>query len=295
MSHLTKLTRRMVLAVSLSILPILTALVLSASADEASNTQGDRTVTTSEQKILLEKAMNALFRDFDEDAMRALYAEDYIQHNPNVPTGLDPVIGLLPLLKEAGFDYETHRVIEDGDLLLTHTTYTNADVFGANEVVAFDLWRIEDGKVAEHWDAIIPKYTETASGRSQTDGMTEIADLDKTAENKALVEGFVREVLMGGETDKMETYIRDGLYDQHNPVVEDGPDALKAVLGEIKNNTLHRVVGQGNFVLTQAEGTWNGKPVAIYDLFRVADGYIVEHWDVIQEIPAQMAHENGMF
>lgn len=249
----------------------------------------------SSNKKLLERAMNALFRDFDETAMRGLYRQDYIQHNPNVPTGLEPVIGLLPVLKEAGFDYTTHRVLEDGDLLLTHTTYHNAEVFGANEVVAFDLWRIEDGQVAEHWDAIIPKHTETASGRSQTDGMAEVIDLENAANNKALVESFVREVLMGGDTAKMDDYISNGLYDQHNPVVKDGPEALKAVLGEIKNNTLHRVVGQGNFVLTQAEGTWNDAPVAIYDLFRVADGQIVEHWDVIQEIPAEMAHSNGMF
>lgn len=249
----------------------------------------------SPSKKLLEDAMDALFQDFDETAIRQLYSGNYIQHNPNVPTGLEPVIGLLPVLMGAGFGYETHRMIEDGDLLLTHTTYHNAEVFGANRVVAFDLWRIEDGKVAEHWDAIIPEYTETASGRSQTDGMTEIVDQAKTKENKALVESFVRSVLMDGETDKMGEYIRDDVYEQHNPVVKDGPEALKSVLGEIKNNTLHRVVGEGNFVLTQAEGTWSGKPVAIYDLFRVADGQIVEHWDVIQEIPSEMAHSNGMF
>ncbi len=249
----------------------------------------------SKNKKILEKGMNALFQDFDETAMRALFTANYIQHNPHVPTGLEPVIGLLPVLREAGFGYKTHRVLEDGDLLLTHTTYHNAEVFGATEVVAFDLWRMEDGKIAEHWDAILPKQQETASGRSQTDGMTGIIDLEKTSENKTLVESFVREVLMGGDTDKMGNFISNGLYDQHNPVVEDGPEALKAVLGEIKNDTLHRVVGEGNFVLTQAEGRWNGKPVAIYDLFRVSDGQIVEHWDVIQEIPATMAHSNGMF
>jgi len=249
----------------------------------------------SPAKATLQKAMNALFRDFDEEQMKALYTEDYIQHNPNVPTGLDAVIALLPVLKEAGFDYTTHRVLEDGDLLLTHTTYHNAAVFGADDVVAFDLWRMEDGKIAEHWDSIIPVYAETASGRTQTDGMTEVVDLDKTEENKALVESFVRTVLMDQQTDKMEDYIRDGIYDQHNPVVGDGPVALKAVLGAIKNDRLHRVIGEGNFVLTQAEGTWDGTPYAIYDLFRVEDGKIAEHWDVLQEIPAEMAHENGMF
>lgn len=250
---------------------------------------------TTPTKITLQRAMNALFRDFDETQMRALFAQNYIQHNPHVATGIDPVIGLLPVLKEAGFDYTTHRVLEDGDMLLTHTTYHNAHVFGAKEVVAFDLWRMEDGKVAEHWGAIIQMHAETASGRSQTDGMTEVTDLDKTTQNKALVEEFVRTVLMNQDTDRMDDFIRDGIYDQHNPVVADGPDALKAVIGEIKNNTLHRVIGEGNFVLTQAEGTWGDKPVAIFDLFRVENGKIAEHWDVLQEVPAQMAHENGMF
>lgn len=251
----------------------------------------------SENKVILTKAMDALFRDFNEEQMRALYKQDYIQHNPNVPTGLDSVIGLLPMLKEAGFDYQTHRMIEDGDLILTHTTYTNAQVFGASTVVAFDLWRMEDGMVAEHWDSIIPFYEKTASGRTQTDGATEITDLDKTAENKKLVEAFVKEVLIEEDFSKMADYIRNGLYEQHNPLVKDGPEALQKVIREagLKNHKIHRVIGEGNFVLTQSEGDWNGKPMAIYDLFRVDQGYIVEHWDVLQEIPQKMAHNNGMF
>ena len=44
-----------------------------------------------------------------------------------------------------------------------------------------------------------------------------------------------------------------------------------------------------------SEGEWNGKPQAFYDLFRLTDNKIVEHWDVIQEIPAEMAHKNGKF
>lgn len=253
------------------------------------------TSSNTNQKALLMAAMDALFRTFDEDAMRRLFREDYIQHNPNVSTGLEPVIGLLPVLRAAGFDYQTHRMIEDGDLILTHTTYSNARVFGADTVVAFDLWRIEDSQVAEHWDAIIPIHPETASGRSQTDGMTEIVDLERTETNKTLVEAFVSQVLIAGDVAQMSSFFKDGRYDQHNPVVKDGPDALANALKEISNDKIHRVIGQGNFVLTQSEGSWNGKPMAIYDLFRVEDGYIVEHWDVLQEIPEEMAHSNGMF
>ncbi|MEL7534339.1 MAG: hypothetical protein AAFN10_23740 [Bacteroidota bacterium] len=151
--------------------------------------------------------------------------------------------------------------------------------------------------LVEHWDAIIPKYEKTASGRAQTDGFTQITDLDKTEHNIALVKSFVEETLIKEDFSAMGQYIKNGLYDQHNPSVEDGPEALKKVIieGGLKNHKIHRVIGEGNFVLTQCEGNWGEKPVAIYDLFRVANGSIVEHWDVIQEIPQEFAHENGMF
>lgn len=267
----------------------------SALADETNHIQAEAEM--SQNKVLLTRAMNALFNERDADEVRELYAADYVQHNPNVPTGLDPILGLVPALQEANFSYEVHRMIEDGDLILTHSTANNAEFFGANQVVAFDLWRIEDGKVAEHWDAIIPVYETTVSGRTQTDGATEITDLDKTAANKKLVEAFVTEVLIAEDFSKIGDYIRNGLYDQHNPLVADGPDALQNVIMEagLKNHKIHRVIGEGNFVLTQSEGDWNGKPMAIYDLFRVEDGFIVEHWDVLQEIPSTMAHDNGMF
>ena len=58
---------------------------------------------------------------------------------------------------------------------------------------------------------------------------------------------------------------------------------------------VHMVVAEGNFVFTASEGKLGGKPTAFYDLFRVEDGKIVEHWDVIADIPAEMAHDNGKF
>ena len=249
------------------------------------------------QKALVKKGMDALFKDFDEATVREVFATDYIQHNPNVATGLEPVIALLPILKDAGFGYDTYRIIEDGDLVLTHTAYHNAKIFGAEEVIAFDIWRIEADRIVEHWDAIIPKYEVTASGRSQIDGITQLTDLDKTQENKDFVAIFVNEALIKEDFSVMGDFIKNGLYDQHNPMVKDGPKALQEVIAVsgLKNHKIHRIIGEGNFVLTQCEGLWNGKPQAIYDLFRIHNGAIIEHWDVIQEIPDQMAHTNTMF
>ena len=137
-----------------------------------------------------------------------------------------------------------------------------------------------------------------------TDGPTEVVDLEKTDANKALVQGFVDDVLLGGQFDKLPEYVvmGPGEYLQHNPMVGDGVESLGAALAAMAESgqamtytKVHKVLGQGNFVLTMSEGTIGDTPTAFYDLFRVADGKIVEHWDVIAPIPAEMAHENGKF
>jgi predicted SnoaL-like aldol condensation-catalyzing enzyme len=81
-------------------------------------------------------------------------------------------------------------------------------------------------------------------------------------------------------------YISTEQYDQHNPDVADGLDALiapGAKFGEQGKNlvyeTIHKVIAEGDFVLLHSEGEFGG-PVAYWDLFRVAGGKIVEHWDM---------------
>ena len=152
-------------------------------------------------------AVNAFFKDYDVEGIKTYFAQDYIQHNPHVPTGIEPVIGFAPLLKQAGTTTKNHRTIVDGEFVVMHNTYDNAEAFGAKQVVTFDIFRIADGKVAEHWDAINPLVEQTASGRTQVDGPTQVTDLDKTEANKALVKNFVDDVLFGKAPQKITEYI----------------------------------------------------------------------------------------
>ena len=112
-------------------------------------------------------ALTALFVDFDPEAAGKLLKEDYIQHNPAVPTGAAPILGFLPALKESGLKPTVHRAISEGDLVVLHVTYENAQAFGAETQVAFDIFRVEDGKLAEHWDNLQPAVPadQTASGQ----------------------------------------------------------------------------------------------------------------------------------
>lgn len=240
----------------------------------------------------------------DVDTMRDLANADYIQHNPFIPTGLDPFIGLLPVLAEAGTTAENIRMFEDGNHVFMHNIWRNAAPFGADEMVSFDIIRVdENGKVAEHWDAMTPLVTETVSGRTQTDGPTEVTDLDKTEANKALAVALIEDVLMGRDPAKITDYISAESYAQHNPMIGDGLSGIVAAVEVLtaQNNMfqyteIHKVLGEGNFVLTVSEGQWNGTTNAFYDLFRMEDGKIVEHWDVIQPVPTEgLANTNGMF
>lgn len=248
-------------------------------------------------------AVTAIFVDFDADAAKDLLAPDYIQHNPGVPTGADPILGFIPGLKDSGITLDTHRMIVDGDMVAFHTTYNNAQAFGGSTLVAFDVFRVEDGKVAEHWDNLQAPGEPNASGHTMTDGATEVTDLDKTEENRALVVDFVETVLKGGDASNITDFISTETYIQHNPAIADGLDGLGAALAGMAENGIsmvytetHLVVAQGNFVMTGSEGTFGGTPTAFYDLFRVEDGKIVEHWDTITEIQTEgLANDNGKF
>ena len=56
-----------------------------------------------------------------------------------------------------------------------------------------------------------------------------------------------------------------------------------------------QTVAKGSFVLATSEGMFGGKPTAFFDLFRVDNGKISEHWDVMADVPGKMAHGNGKF
>ncbi|MDD9718646.1 nuclear transport factor 2 family protein [Dinoroseobacter sp. PD6] len=240
----------------------------------------------------------------DVDTIRELANPDYIQHNPFIPTGLEPFIELLPVLAEAGTTAENVRMFQDGDYVFMHNIWRNAEPFGAPEMVAFDIIRVdENGRVAEHWDALQPLVSETVSGRTQTDGPTEATDLDQTEANKALAVALVRDVLMGEDPARITDYISAESYAQHNPMIGDGLEGIVAAVEALtaqgnmfQYTEIHAVLGEGNFVLTVSEGQWNGTTNAFYDLFRMEDGMIVEHWDVIQPVPTEgLANDNGMF
>ncbi|MDC8004803.1 nuclear transport factor 2 family protein [Aureisphaera galaxeae] len=249
-----------------------------------------------------EKAVALLnsFNTGDQTPISYINSQKYIQHNLAVGDGLEGFGEVMQHAPEGGFKANVVRAFQDGDFVFTHTEY---NFFGPK--VGFDVFRFEDGLIVEHWDNLSEITPPNPSGRTQLDGAVDISDKEKTSENKKLVEGFVNDVLMNGQSDKLTTYINAEKYLQHNAAVADGLDGLGAALQYFADNGLvmqydkvHSVLGEGNFVLTISEGKFGkGDHVAYYDLFRVENGLIVEHWDVIEVIPPQeeWKNSNGKF
>ncbi len=224
----------------------------------------------------------------------------YIQHNLSAADGLEGFGALMALLPKGSARVATRRVFQDGNHIFVHSEY---DFFGPK--IGFDIFRFEDGKIVEHWDNLqVTPAKANPSGHTMVDGPTEAIDLSHTEANKALVRSFVDDILVNGRMQKLQGYYDGDNYVQHNPQIGDGLSGLGQALEamakagvSMKYDTVHKVLGEGNFVLTVSEGNFGGEHVSFYDLFRVANGKIAEHWDTIEEIPgrSQWKNNNGKF
>ena len=276
----------------------------SKSSDTVGTAESNDTV--AEEQTQTEKAL-ALINTFatgDTELAKELLAEDYIQHNLAYGTGRDAFVGSVEYLAaaEAKTTVNNIRAFEDGDKVFLQTVYNFA---GAGEQVAFDIFRFDsDGKIAEHWDNLAAKAEPNPSGHTQIDGTLEVTDLDKTEENRKLVEAFLYDVMQGNNLDKTPEYFEGDAYIQHNTGIADGVSGLNEALAALAEQniqmiytTTHQVLAQGNFVLAVSEGTFGGAPTAYYDLWRVENGKIAEHWDVMETIAEQSTwqNENGKF
>jgi len=108
------------------------------------------TSTTERNKALVLDAMTALFQRRDASAVERLYAPGYIQHNPTIPQGRDALAALIPQLP-ADLFYEPGLMVAEGDYVVIHGRIRG---WAPKSQVVIDIFRIEDGRLAEHWDVL---------------------------------------------------------------------------------------------------------------------------------------------
>ena len=264
------------------------------------------------------------------DRMPQFFATELKQHNPVIPTGLaayqkwlqpqlkrrdtvpdtisEPLITMVAEADKVGLAFVTEYPEPDG----SGKTYTSTH---------FYLYRIEDGKIAEQWESVqVPKGMVPLAAEAGgplpvrgTQGLAQIAMIDSKlptlANNKRLVFDTWRQIPEGGREELAELYL-DPIYIQHNPNATTGRAGFKEYFTKRPDSSIETfledpivaLVAEDNLVMQvlEEERPDLNKPGTIYkiawfDLFRVADGRLIEHWDAAAkgELPAAMQQAVG--
>lgn len=207
----------------------------------------------------------------------SVIADHYIQHNPMVKTGKVGFMEFMAFLKHVPKSQNQQtpfkRLIHDHNFVAVHSQIE----FMGKENATIDLYRIENGIITEHWDAV----QQIVDSRPIVAGSTVIDESELTNKNKELINDFVTQVLINRQFGKSIEFLSQNLT----------LDNLETTFEHFK---LHRIIGEKNFVLTQSEAVIAAMSYVIYTVYRISKGKIVEYWSVKQEIPRQMAHSNGM-
>jgi len=235
----------------------------------------------------------------DPDAALVVNETKYIQHNPHTREGNIGLAELFKQISKTGPRVNMIRAFEDKDFVFAHMEYDFTSL-----KAAFEVFRFEDGLAVEHWDNMQPMGEANTSGRTMLDGSVVVEDHELTEFNRDKVSSFVNDILISRKLDLLTNYVCNDSFIQHNPLLVDGISALRSSLSEISKDKYkiryskcHRILAEGNFVLSISEGLLDGQHCSFYDLFRVAQGVIIEHWDTIEPIPLRIEwkNDNGKF
>jgi predicted SnoaL-like aldol condensation-catalyzing enzyme len=275
----------------------------SLAQSAASQTSLDPSMTPDTLGAKAREAMIDIFRKKDPTAVDRYFAGSFIQHDPNITDGFAGMKSFAAdVASSPAADITIYRTLVDGDFVLLHSRYDGVGHYGA-PAIAFDLFRFKDGKIVEHWGGQEPETPPNLSGRTQVDGPTEVLDREKTEANRTLVRTYRDTVMVSLRFDRIEEFIDGAHYAQHASKIGDGIARLRDRIASVAKEggkvflTPRRFVAEGNFVLVLTEGELPSGPTALYDLFRVESGKIVEHWDVLTPIPPrnQWKNSNGPF
>lgn len=250
-------------------------------------------------------------KKMDFEAFINVAAERYIQHSPDLPDGWKPVWDLLAK-RPKGFSNKPTNwlgpkgMLDNGNYMVMLREVDRGDGTGPSKIVDIMIFD-KDGKYSEHWDIRQALSEKTASGRSETaaadifvkNPVTYTEEVEE--QNKKTAVAFLQLAFNEGKIgDALDKYVSKD-YVQHNPLIPDGSAPVKAIfdsgtLPPLKYD-IQLVLAQNDIVVIYSKVEVSGKQMAVVDMLRVRDGILVEHWDVLQEVPAaiDMPHTNGMF
>jgi predicted SnoaL-like aldol condensation-catalyzing enzyme len=263
---------------------------------------GDEETGTGASAALIEDLRNRVFNAHDLSRVEAYYHPDVIDHHPGVGEGLDGVRAYLHerfvAFPDVRFDVD-HVVAQNHRVMVFGTWHGHAEMSGAPlRLPTADLYRLADGKVAEHWDVVdysaLAPFGVTAPDQEQPASEPDWRVPEVQRSNLRLALRVWDEIMTQHHLDRADDYFTHD-YIQHNRFAAEagaGLDGFKTFFGGLfmampdLSGTIVHIVAQEDRVGLFA--TWRGHMVgtdeklALHtaDLVRIENGKIAEHWDV---------------
>lgn len=157
---------------------------------------------------------------------------------------------------------------------------------GKAQWVTADIFKSDNqGRIIEHWD-VIDAYQAHASKEDVIFGDFSIKDTGRTSENKKIVRRFLVDIMQNKDYEKFDDYVAEELI-QHNQAIDSGKLPYLTYLQDhdVTYDFVFKVIGQGNYVVAYSNVLISGVAYALFDIFRLKDDRIVEHWDNKEVIP----------
>lgn len=169
------------------------------------------------------------------------------------------------------------RCLSDGPYVFLHV-YQNLNE-GAAQWVTTDLFRSDaNGRIVGHWD-VIDAYQKNESDQDPVFGEFDVQNIEKTEDNKNTVRLFLTEVMQNHSMNRFDHYVSDSLIQHDIQFGQTAADWKSYIVDhDVTYDFVFKTIGQGNFVVTYSNVLIDGTACAQFDIFRLEDGKIAEHW-----------------
>jgi predicted SnoaL-like aldol condensation-catalyzing enzyme len=239
-------------------------------------------------KLVIEQIYDDIINGLNSGLVESLYAENFIQHNTNINTGISGQTAYFNKLNEENPNHiaTIKHIVADGDYVAVHWHFSTTPEDEFTGTANVDLYKLSDKKIVEQWDFSMASTSNTASGNSVFSDLYDYGsnqpnnDVLVEEENKTLITDFYINAFNNQDLTLVDEQV-DENYIQHNPFVPDGRDGLSGFIESgfaPKNVTILVSLAKGDIV-------WTFRTDAnVVDLWRIdnnkVSNKIVEHWDI---------------
>lgn len=238
----------------------------------------------------LDNARNLYIRGIEVGEIKEVHenymGDTYTQHSTGVP---DEKKGFEIFFKDFHKRYLKRKMnivrsIEDENFVFLHVHQFLND--GEAQWITADIFKSDDeGRIIEHWD-VIDEYPVNIKANDPIYGDFSITDLEKTQDNKKTIRRFLVDIMQNKDFDMFEHYVDDSLI-QHNQNIAQGGKSYKDYLleNDVTYDFVFKVMGQGDYVVSYSKVYIGKQDYAQFDIYRLRNGKIVEHWDNKEIMP----------